>query len=533
MFRRLALALLTPLLLWLGWPENGFTPLLFVAFLPLLFLERELSLSGEKKIGRKWFWYCWLAFGTWNLLGTWWLVNAHWSGLATTMLLNGVLMTLVMVIFRFIKKRLGNQRAYISIPFVWICFETLHKDWDFSFPWLTLGNGLAERVEWIQWYEYTGVFGGTLWIWTVNLLLFWVISAYLKHRQLKPFIGQSTVVVALSVGLPIFLSYLRYLNYEDQGTEVDIIAVQPNLDAYSEKFELTEMEQVEKFARLASTVLDDSVDFLIGPETMLPDGTYESQLQHTPSINLLQYFTRQYPNLNIVVGASTLKFYKDNPPASARELRNGTGYYDAFNTGLFISQADSIHIYHKSKLVVGVEMMPLSWIIKPLLGDIVKDFGGISGTLGTQQKREVFSTVDGTYVAAPLICWESDFAEYTTGYVREGANLLFVITNDDWWGNTPGHVQHMHYSRLRAIENRRSVARSANTGISCFINQRGDVFQRQDYKKDAVIRSKLKANNQQTYYSKVGDLLSRLSLFMGGFFVLYSLVYGFLRGKNQ
>ncbi len=533
MLRRSALALLTSLFLWISWPENGLTPLLFVAFLPLLFLERELSLSGKKKAGRQWFWYCWLAFGTWNFLGTWWLVNAHWSGVMTTVLLNGVLMTLVMVIFRFIKKRLGNQRAYIAIPFVWICFETLHKDWDFSFPWLTLGNGFAERVEWIQWYEYTGVFGGSLWVWAVNLLLFWVLTAYLKHRQLRPLIGQSTLVLLLFVGLPILLSYIRYLNYEDKGETADVVAVQPNLDAYTEKFELSEIEQLHKFTRLATPMLDDSVDFLAGPETLLPDGIYEKQLPYMPSIKLLKKFTGLYPQLNIVVGATTLKYYESAPPPTARPLRNGSGYYDAFNSGLFLSQADSIQIYHKSKLVVGVEMMPLSWIIKPLLGDIVKDLGGISGTLGTQEEREVFTTVDGKFSVAPLICWESDFGEYTSEYVRQGANLLFVITNDDWWGNTPGHIQHMHYSRLRAIENRRSVTRSANTGISCFINQRGDVFQRQDYKQDAVIRAKIKANNELTYYAQTGDLFSRLSLFMGSFFMIYSLVYGFLKRKGK
>ncbi len=530
--RRFALALLTPFLLWISWPEGGFTFLLFIAFIPLLLLERELSFSGERKGGHKWFWYCWLAFGTWNFLGTWWLVNAHWSGVASTVLFNGILMTMVMIIFRFTKKQLGNRRAYIAVPFLWICFETLHKDWDLSFPWLTLGNGFAERVEWIQWYEYTGVFGGTLWIWGVNLFLFWIITAYLQDRQWKPLVGQITLVILLFIVLPILISYQRYFRYQEKGEEVNIVIVQPNLDTYSEKFKLSETEQVHKFVRLASAKLNDSVSFLVGPETMLLDRIDESQLPYIHNVCLLKLFTDQYPNLNIVVGATTSKLYKVDPPSSARELQNRTGYYDVFNTGLFISQADSIQTYHKSKLVAGVEMMPFSWLIKPLLGDVVKDFGGISGTLGTQQEREVFTTADKKFSVAPIICWESNFAEYITEYICKGANLLFVITNDDWWGNTPGHIQHMHYSRLRAVENRRSVARSANTGISCFINQRGDVIQRQGYKKDAVIRSKIRANSEPTCYSQTGDLLSRLSLFISGLFFLYSLVQSFLKKKS-
>lgn len=534
MLRRLALVFLTPLLLWLAWPENGVTPLLFVAFIPLLLLERELSHPDVRKAGRKWFWYNWLAFATWNLLGTWWLVNAHWSGLATTMLLNGILMTIVMVLFRYVKKRLGAQRAYVSLPFFWLCFETLHKDWDFSFPWLTLGNGFSERVTWIQWYEHTGAFGGSLWIWIVNLLLFWVLTSYFGHRQWKPSAVQASLVVVIFVLLPILFSFNRYSNYEDQGAEADIVVVQPNLDAYVEKFKYSEAEQLDKFIRLANEKLDTNVDFLVGPETMLPDGTWEHQLEFVPNIQKLKRLIKYYPDLNIVLGATTLKHYgKDaNKSHSARALRNGEGFYDAFNTGLLINSSDSIKIYHKSKLVVGVEMMPYSWLIKPLLGELVQDLGGISGTLGTQSHREVFTSSDNRFSVAPNICWESDFGEYTSEYVRLGANLIFVITNDDWWGDTQGHVQHMHYSRLRAIENRRSVARSANTGISCFINQRGDVFQRQEYKTDGVIRAQLKANDNLTYYAKAGDVVNRVSLFMGAFFLLYSFVNGYLSKRK-
>ncbi len=528
MFQRLGLALSTPLLLWIAWPEAGITPLLFIAFVPLLFLEESL------KKARHWFWLCWLSFALWNVLGAWWLGEADWMGVAATVLFNALPMAVAMMIFRFVKTRLGRQRGYISLPFLWICIEGLHKYWDFSFPWFTLGYGFADRVSWVQWYEYVGAYGGTFWIWTVNILLFLSLSAFTRHREWKPLTGQLILILVLTIGIPLLYSHRLYDQYPTKGEAARVVVIQPNIDTYTEKNQLSEAEQLQKFLRLAEPVLNDSVDFLIGPETFFTDGIWEDRLKHSASLNQLQELCQRYPRLQIVIGASTFRHYKyENSSYTARPMKDEQGYYDEFNTALFITRQDSIYTYHKSKLVAGAEMMPLHRFLAPLLGDYIQFRGGTASTLGTQAERGVFSSAGSNFKAGPIICWESDFGEYVSGYVREGANLLFIITNDDWWGDTQGHVQHMHYARLRAIENRRSIARSANTGISCFINQRGDVFQRQPYKTEAAVSAEIHANNELTYYAKTGDLLLRMSWFMSGFFILYSLVYGHLRKKKS
>ena len=133
-------------------------------------------------------------------------------------------------------------------------------------------------------------------------------------------------------------------------------------------------------------------------------------------------------------------------------------------------QIPTIVLYHKAKLVPGVETLP-SFL--NFMGKWFEDFGGISGTLGRDSERKVFVPWDNHFKAAPIICYESIFGDYITEYVRKGANILTIITNDGWWGNTPGYKQHMNYARLRAIETRKWVARSANTGISCFIDPVG------------------------------------------------------------
>ena len=119
---------------------------------------------------------------------------------------------------------------------------------------------------------------------------------------------------------------------------------------------------------------------------------------------------------------------------------------------------------------------------------------------------------DGTKIA-PVICYESVFGEYITSYVQKGAQLIFIITNDGWWKNTPGYKQHMSFARLRAVETRRSIARSANTGISCYINQRGDVMQPTKWWVEASVKGKLNINSTITFYVKYGDYIARISLF--------------------
>lgn len=534
MLQKLLLALASALLLWLSWPVGGFTPLIFTAFVPLLFLEQWLSLNNPSRPKLKLFAYTFLTVGLWYFITIYWLKNASWAGVIAAVLLNGTLIGLVMLLFRYIKQKLGRQRGYIALPFLWISAEALHNYWDFSFPWLTLGNVFSERVQWIQWYEHTGVYGGSLWVWAVNLTLFAALNHYWKHREIKSLARHIALWVMPVLIVPLLISVYRYHTYQPRGTSVNIAVIQPNIDTYVGKFRMSETQQVQKFMDLARPLLHDSLDFLIGPETMLPKGMYEQNLEGSPSIKPFRYLVKKYPQLSIVVGASTRMYYPDGPETpTARPFNKGKAYYDVYNTALLIRNKQPIELYHKSKLVAGVEMMPYEKVLKPFLGKVVDDFGGISGTLGTQEKRTVFASAQNKVKVAPVICWEAEFGQYVGGYIQKGAQLIFIITNDDWWGNTQGHRQHLHIARLRAIEHRRSIARSANTGISAFINQRGDVLKPQPYKQDAAISHTILANDALTYYSKAGDVIVRVSVFIGLFLWLFALVRSYLLKHNS
>src|SRR3989337_1305335 len=144
------------------------------------------------------------------------------------------------------------------------------------------------------------------------------------------------------------------------------------------------------------------------------------------------------------------------------------------------------------------------------MGKWFEDFGGISGTLGRDSERKVFVSRNNHFKAAPIICYESIYSDYITEYIRKGANILTIITNDGWWSDTQGYRQHMNYARLRAIETRRWIARSANTGISCFIDPAGNVYEPQPWDTSASIKMNIEPLQKQTFFVQHGDYLFRI-----------------------
>lgn len=189
-----------------------------------------------------------------------------------------------------------------------------------------------------------------------------------------------------------------------------------------------------------------------------------------------------------------------------RPIGGSNQFYESYNTSVLISQDKAPEFIHKSKLVLGVEKLPFSnWL--PFLEKLSIQNGGTSGTLGSESEPKVLQSNGFTF--APVICYESIYGDWVARQCREGAEVIFVITNDGWWENTAGYKQHASFSRLRAIENRRYVARSANTGISSIINERGDVIIATDYWVMDAFRATVQLNDKPTFYITYGDLIGR------------------------
>ena len=505
-------ALLSGLLLSAAWPTWGIAPIAFIGFVPLLLLEDRFA-NGEKG---KLFWLSFLAFLVWNVVTTWWIWNATPAATAAWVL-NSLFMAIVFNVFHLTKKKGCNNPwgNFFLIPY-WMAFEQLTYLWAIKWPWLNLGNAFSSRIEWIQWYEYTGVAGGTLWILAVNILITNIILFFKSKETKKLFacIGIEAIVLLL----PIIISTRMYNHYDEQGTDTEVIVVQQNCDPWNEQFDSQFYDQViQNNINLSLPLITPKTKFVVSSESAIQEGIWLHEIDNAKALHTLHDYVKRFPQMAFVIGGTTYEFVPRGMESDfpARDIGDGEHFYYCHNSALLI---DTINLQYrnKSQLTPGVEAIP-EWM--GFLKNYSITMGIARGTLKTDPEAKVLTF--GNHKVGVPICYESAFGEYVSNFCKKGADLLFVITNDGWWGDTPGYKQHFEFSKLRAIENRRCIARSANTGRSGFFNQRGDVLQQTQYWVPDAIRATLKANTKVTFYAQHGDYLSRVAVYLTFVLLIY------------
>jgi apolipoprotein N-acyltransferase len=529
----LIFSLLSGLLLALPWYQNFSGIISTIAFLPLLIIEDHIYKTKESNEHFILFRYSSLTFLIWNVIATYWIKNSDIIAAITVILTNTLFMSLTFGLFHITKRKFGSKVGNFSFIIYWLCFEYIFLNAELTWPWLNLGNAFANDIKLIQWYEYTGVLGGSLWILILNLILFRAFKSYIEQKNLKFFSFKLSIYIFFLI-VPILISNHIFRNYKEDGKGIKIAVLQPNFDPYSEKYNISQDEQLNTIMSLADSIIDGKTDYIIAPETAINKPIWEYNLSNDSSILSIREFIHKHPNIKFIIGASTLKktTNKQKSLAITRYNKTDSSFYIAFNAALQIDTTDKIPIYYKSKLVSGVETMPYLHFL-PFLEKFILDFGGVIGSLGTQNEREVFYHSNNKFSIAPVICYESAFGEHVSDYIKKGASLIFVITNDGWWSDTPGYKQHLNCSQLRAIENRRSIARSANTGISAFINQRGEIVSNTAWWEKSAIKDVLKTNNKITFYTRYGDYIGRLARFLSILLVLYLIVNHLIKKDNK
>jgi apolipoprotein N-acyltransferase len=510
------LALLSAFLLWLAWPPIPFTALiLLVALVPLLQAAENIIQSEEKKKGRLIWRTAIICFFIWNTACIYWVFNSlnavmpAWLAIIIAQIpfcLGAVLMTLAFWLYYRLRLITNRIWSYAGLICFWIGYEYLHQIWDLAFPWMNLGNGFAESHYLVQWYEYTGVYGGTMWILLSNILVFETMLA-IKSKAPKTTQIRLQISTAAFVLIPILSSVLIYINYEEKINPANIVVVQPNINPYEKFGKLSSSDQVAKLIKLSESIGQTNTEFFIWPETAISKGTEEKSFRGDENFIQIQEFLKNYKNANLISGIESFAVYDTALTETARYDSRSDIYYDVFNAAVLIENSAKLQFYHKSKLVPGVEQTPFSnsmAFLKPAFAA----FGGSSGSYGKQSEPSVFYSQSGIG-AAPVICYESIWGEYVADYIKKDAQFIAIITNDGWWGNTSGKDQHLQYAKLRAIETRRWVARSANTGISAFIDQRGTIVQRTKWWMPGVLKQDINLNEEVTFYVKHGDYIAK------------------------
>ena len=512
-WHRLVAVIISVILLSLGW--LGLSGLgLLVALIPLLIISEGYSDSQ-----RDWWRMCgWatLTFLAWSLSTIWWVWNAAPIGVIVASIVGSFYNLCGIMIYHYTSKRAKRALAYTLLVTIWLATEWAYNSAEvMTFPWLLLGHGFSSDIWAVQWYEYTGIFGGTLWTLCSNIAIF----EALRTRQRTKILLASAIVI-----IPIIISLLLYCSYDSSTKSVKMTVVQPNVPCYDDERIAANMDDpTATIMELIDEVPAES-KFVLLPE---------SSLAYIPAIRTVDegstnfYTTRfkqlhgaQNSDMKLIAGASTVRYYGNVAATETARESNGE-YYDLYNSALLIdADGDVEQIYHKQKLVIGVEAIPFRSILK----NYNVDLGGVTGQLGWGEQHIVFEN-SGAKVG-PAICYEGLYGNHFAGFAREGAEAMAVLSNDGWWGDTPGHRRLFDFCRLRAIETRRAIARSANTGISGFISPRGEVIgERLEWNERGTLTAEVELRNDVTFYMMYGDWVARIATYVAAMALLYYVAY--------
>ncbi len=474
-------ALLIGALLTAAWPPVNLFPLMWLGFWLLLREVRE-SDGIRQAMAR-----VYLPVVIWNVGTTYWLMMATVAGGVAAILANSVVLAVPLgLLWPFLKRGAGRWLGVLSAASLWILFEWLHTRWELAWPWLQLGNGVAAWPMLYQWIEFTGVFGLSFWIFASVAL---IPDGIEGHRSWKPF--------AWFVSVPAALSLVMYLVWTPAPDRtVPVTVVQPNYDSYQRMGGYAEpITPLLGLFELTDSVRTPDSRLVLWPENSVMDDIYSTHPRESQF--LLEKAARER-DMTFITGATYMELFPvDTDEPLVRRFGNGVPF-KAYNSALAWPANDTLRVYKKRHLVPIVETIP--WLKYLAAIDLL----GINFPQLNSYHRgdEVVNFITDYGPVPAMVCYDSVFPNWT---VKGGAVFITVITNDGWWGNTSGHHQHFEFARLRAVETRRAVLRSANNGISGVIDANGDVLQKTDYWVRTGFTYDTPVYTATTLYTMLGD----------------------------
>ena len=529
--KELLLGLLSGVMIGLSYPPIPLPYLVFVAFVPYFFVIQKRE--GLADINR----FTYFTMFIYNLITLYWvggwLPNSDpFLMVAGTTLLffNPLVFLIPSTLYYLTKKYVNKNLALFLFPLFWITFEFAYSLTDFNFPWLTLGNSLSYFTNYIQIADIIGVYGLSA------LILFANIFAYRFKKDLLPNRGINKTQLAMFVAIiviPIIYGNYNIVSFSSQTGNVKIGLIQPNMDP-NEKWKNGDLnEKIDSYFELSLKAIDEGAKIIIWPETALP--VYLLAGNYFNEVSRIGEFVKTN-NIPILTGMPDATYYydPDKAPKYAKPIRDGKVMYTSYNSILlFNPNSREIQKYGKMKLVPFGEKVPLVNSL-PFLGDWIKWSVGMSGW-NTGRDTTVFKVKTETkeIQVGGIVCIESIYPIFTSIFVEKGAELIAIVTNDSWYGDTSGPYQHKEISVIRAVENKRSVVRAANGGISCLIDPLGrTIAETSMYTRNYLVVD-VPLNSELTFYTKNPWLIPMSASAISIMIILLSIVGKIKRKKND
>ncbi len=507
----------------LGFSFSPF-PFPFLLFPAFIILFRLAALTNTY---REACYYSYPAFLIWNLIATYWLTMATVIGGIAAILANSAIMALVFGLMALVQKRFLNSiYRWILAAAVWVSYEWLHLHWDLAWPWLILANAWAPAPYFVQYIEYTGFL-------SISFLMVicsgWLYEAMKTHHETEfPFLKVREFKTAAGVFMASVVISLIILLTTDLHPEdtVHTVVAQPNYDSYLPLggYQDNTTPLLELTAKL-DTVVTSQTQMMFWPENALMGRVDERSL----SYNDRHIFNKaQEWDVTIVTGAMYFRYYIGEQPPRVHRIDGSGNRFNFFNSAVGYYPDETRSVYKKIRLVPIVERLPfvtaLSYLPLPV------DWGDVSG-YGKGRDMKLFYTPDRRVSSPAVVCYDSVFPSVVRRSVVKGAGFITVITNDGWWGRTSGHIQHYDFARLRAIETRRAVVRSANNGISGMIMPDGTAHTKTEYWTRTAFELAVPVYSRQTFYVKFGNWFP-ITMLLIALFGLFKVFFGAKKSQS-
>ena len=457
------------------------------------------------------------------------------GGIATVLVHPLFFMIPALITYRIAKYK--KELALILFPFIWVGFEYFHVQWQFSFPWIELGNTETYNLNRIQYAELVGVHGISYMVCCISSLLYFTIEkiASKKWQVFSKGAVISYVLLLAMILFPNFYSYsslnrdnTKYSRTDDSNKVINTCIIQSNTDPFA-KWKGNHDSLIDSYITKLHEGMKFNPDLLVLHETATPFYFLEDY-NGLKARKFLEFAdsTKKY----LLMGIPHLEYYSDSTlaPQGSHRSSNSGRYYDTYNSAILIEPGKNKHeltIHKKTKLVPFSERIPYQEYLPFLKKWFSWGVGISSWQRGTGQ---TIFTIDNpsekiNVKFSTLICFESVFSEYVSEGVKNGAEFLVIVTNDGWFGHTSGPLQHEQYAVLRAIENRKWIVRCAQTGISCYIDPLGNIYDEIPYGTEGIIDKNIIANNEKTFYSLNGDITGKVSFYTGILSLLLCIVF--------
>ena len=471
----------------------------FLCLIPVVWLIQR-GASDSRPLKRhlvQGFWYGLTSNGLllyWMVYALWRLTRLSVLGYLATIVVLAAYASVMFALAGWIQRR-GRVSPIVVFPVLWTSVEWLvgHQG-AIHFPWLGLGTSLAGFPTVIQVAEVIGARGVTFLLVLANTAL---ALAWLERRNTRKVAAQIGIVTAGLLGATAY-GLVRQATIEMRPLG-KVTVLQPNVP-FEKKHDRTLHDSIVRATIDLSAVAVErtSPQLVVWPESALPDYLF----RHQEWEQLIAAQVRQ-SGIPLVTGGLHVVWGETDDE------------YDYYNSAfLFDATGDrtSHPVYHKRYLVPLVERVPF---VNPRWFDL-RWFGGFStGGLG-----ELYEVGIGRF--GIMVCYESAFENLSRNYRRRGADFLVNVTNDDWFGQTTAPFQHAAHLVLRAIENRISIARAANSGISGFVDPLGRESKKTRLREKTFASEMVSTADVLTIYTRLGDWVGFMALGFATILIGYS-----------